>query len=211
MDQAKYNKILDSILKDPVHPRLRPVHFSEDGATFGWSGTLVLGDFGQHAGIITAAHSFSLGRNRKQLFYQVLQPYSNNFHAIGRVTQVNNRDVAICYPGPATPIEGFSSYQSVSTEEITVTPYAQTYSDCVLLTTGEKIPVLGHIITQSGEEHFVLQYNSYDGESGSGCLRDDDGLYVIRGSIPLDEQLRSLWQVPCSMSRVTLAAGIQLH
>ncbi|MGA2418359.1 MAG: hypothetical protein ABSF55_03925 [Candidatus Staskawiczbacteria bacterium] len=206
-----YLRIMNNLAKRPVHPLFRPVHFTEDMVNFSGSGTLILNRAGQHTGVITAAHLFRLGKVRPRLFYQVLQPFSSVFYPVNSATEILREDVALCRPGLEAPIQGFSLQKCAVDENIEGTPYKASYPDCTHLATGRKIPVLGHIVFQSGETYFVLAYHNFPGESGSGFLRNSDELYVLKGKLALNDSLRDTFKVPKRLDIATLAAGIKVQ
>lgn len=207
---AGYMSISQRLQETPVHPLFRAVHLSEKG-TWRGSGTLILDRAGNHTGVATASHLFPIGREKEYLFYRTLQPRSPAEFPLFNARQATKEDVAICTPGMATRIGGFSHHQGgrwKNPKELLATK--QSYPDCVCLATGEKVPVIGHF-EEAQEYYYILQYHSYPGESGAGFLRSDNELYVLASGIDVDDALRKFLDIPATFTRVTLAAAIRIE
>ncbi len=180
---------LAQVLPEPVRRGVIPVHifFYE---CFHGCGTLVLGPNGEHRNIITAAHLFSNG-SQGIYFYKILQPLTQELFPIQVAKGLPSlkEDLAICRPGnQITPIFGFSQYRPGKVEggmNGMFTNYLDPLPYAIHILSGEKIPVVGVIIKETGERYFVLAKKSFPGESGLGFLEPehDNALYVLKGSV----------------------------
>lgn len=208
-----YARWTSKIMPYPIHPLFRPVDFSENQHNPMGLGTLILDGLGRHRGIVTAAHLFKKGVNYQQLFYRVLQPFDSHSYSIARAYEVQKEDVVMCLPGPPTPITGFSNQLGViGNQEMTTCKV--NCPECILLSTGEKFPVLGHVtFTATQEQYFVIQYQCHAGESGAAFLRPESSndLYILKGKLHLltDEQ-REVFGIPVNFTHVSLAAGVTI-
>jgi len=211
--QYGYNQILKNLVKNPpTHPKFRAVHLWEEGKSLRGSGTLILNDQGQHTGVVTASHLFNPKNKAAPIFYQVLQPYSTMMHPIAEAKSVIKEDAVLCIPGNPMPIGGFSPHEGgVWSSERDITPCKVSLPRCTLLATGEKIPVLGHVQEKAtGYFYYVLQYHSYPGQSGLGCIKAENELYVFCSGIPIEKEFRKCFGISRSMRRITLAAAVRV-
>ncbi|MSU54657.1 MAG: hypothetical protein EXS48_02355 [Candidatus Staskawiczbacteria bacterium] len=101
--------------------------------------------------------------------------------------------MAICIPGPETLITGFSNYKSGfhGLEEFSVRPMKQPLLVTKSLATGEELSMIGVITDSLGGNYFVLDRESFPGESGSGLLGIHNcDLFVLKGGFPVSEDIK---------------------
>ncbi len=216
---SNYELLLNRLEKNPIHPLFRAVHLFSADSKWVASGTLVLSKNGQHRGIFTVSHLFANNSPQMRIFYQVLQPYSPVTYSIGEVNEVfgyqTGGDVALCIPGPAQIVGGFSRHLKDPTNPTgslkkSFTVEKQPHPDCISLTTNKVVPVLG--VAKDGlDGYYVLQYQSCPGESGTGFIKSPNEIYVLSTRAKLEIENRKLFNIPEDITEVTFATSICIN
>jgi hypothetical protein len=220
--QNRYDYLLTHVVINNVHPLLRPVHFSI-GDKFAAAGTLVLKPDLTPYEIITAAHLFSETQPGSDYYdYHVLghNGFTQNGH-LSRVvldsirssdTPEGIQDIAVCYIGEPGLISRTSKVM-VSAE----VPFKSDYTilridpiEVTSITTGEKYVIPGLLVNTAKVPLSVMLYENVNGESGSGFWGNDGRLYVLSGSIMVNEKLRKELKIPENFRYVTVCSGVNI-
>ncbi|MDO8561456.1 MAG: hypothetical protein Q7S05_01375 [bacterium] len=220
-----YRALLSRLSLRIIHPYLRPVHIflqtNENAWDWKGSGTLLLDSRGKPYRIITVGHIFGKNYPTGYHWYQVMVPRENVVHEIAEAqpwfgktmeSKKIEEDVAILTPGPKRLISAFSSHRGGTANEerqVVMRPLSvMLKKDLTSLLTGERVPILGEGWIINGNGFFVLGYESFPGESGSGFINDQGGLYILSGFSPVDKEILKTLPESKRYRRVSFASAV---
>ncbi len=185
--------ILGKLTRQPIKSRFTPVliYYSlegEKGALLG-SGSLFVGTEGEQ--IITSEHLFRKELGDKICAFRTLRPLE--MQVTRGITKVLHRgvelkpgerpDVVILKTGEVRLIPFYSDRTlDVPKENVRITKLNE-IKKVTSLISGKQARVIA--IAQStydaGAQYVLLEYSSISGESGTGFIDENDGLYVLKG------------------------------
>ena len=186
--------ILGKASRNPVSSRFTPVLIfrlekgNRDLGHFAGSGSRFMGRNGEQ--IVTSEHLFPHGSGEQLYAYRPLRSGNDVVYGIEKVMNTGSAvsrgmmaDVIMLKTGDAKPIFGFSVHTHENTtskavvSSFTKAPYLKS------LVTGEEVRMLGKttdpLETKAG--YLLIDYDSIDGESGTGFVDKDDNIYVLKG------------------------------
>lgn len=210
--------ILQKLSKTKTASYCTPVHIFR-GNIFAGSGTLVEMSV-RGPRIVTSAHLFERASGTNLYFYRELQPHGNERKPIASIESIEGAtqfkdevDIALCVPGPARPIVGFSSFRSGQFETYQNEKWI-TLSDHILircLTTGEQTYCVGQM--ERMPAYFLLSYDSLPGESGTGFVSEKDELFVWKGRIMerIDADMRRQFRLPAAVKQLGFGVRVSIR
>lgn len=167
------------------------------------SGTLYEGKKGSQ--IVTAEHLFRKELGAKIFAFRKLRPLEEIVsHGIQEVLDFGTAlggpgqtpDVVILRVGRAASVNGFSSQTLMPTTlRMSVTRFNSPHRFIRSLVSGERVPIIGvaRILEGGDVPYYIGDHRSIPGESGTGFIDQEEGLYVLKGQIvPSEEEWRFL-------------------
>jgi hypothetical protein len=166
------------------------------------SGSFFVGKSGQQ--VITAEHLLYKEQGIVHFGFRKLRPLEidvthgiASIVATGSVLSLNKKthpDVVLLRVGDLTPVQCYSEYNigMSGLTGSTVEKYEKPISVRSLVS-GQKFNIFGYIDdalkeNNDGSRYLILDKFSVSGESGTGFVDDEDCLYVLKGSMTLDEE-----------------------
>jgi hypothetical protein len=221
--QKRYDYLMSHVVKENVHPLLRPIRLSV-GELASACGTLVLRSDMKPGYIVTANHIFPETQPGSDYYdYHVYGPkgFTDHGHISSVVldsfrgddTPEGINDVAICNIGDPSLISRVSKVR-VSAENPIQGEFHVLKMDhvaVVSITTGEKFYLVAEAVNVHKANFFVMLYESVNGESGSGFWDEGGGrLYILSGNIVVDSSLRETLSIPIGFKHVAMMSGTKI-
>lgn len=226
-NQVKYEGLMKRLSPTSVCPGIKPVHiFREvDGKKYlhATGGQMI-----KDGSILTCGHAFWNTPNEPKVpwkfYYQILQPYKEGFYPIGSLRKIDvietntiqaSRDVITCQPGEVRSIEPFQDPGEVVSGKTTTFDSYREYSEKISVkstVTGESFNILGEAKIIGGPWFYVLDYASFQGESGTVFVADNNKtLYILSQSVLTNPELQEAFKLDKSKSGLTLCSSVSIN
>jgi len=224
--EASYNDLLRRIAPTNVYPGIVPVHIfrKQDGVMrFHCSGGLL-----EDGTILTCAHSFwnVQGKNRKpwEYHFRVLQPVPGKLQPINRLLPVDislieaspaTHDFIKCSPGLSKIIDPLEPVETVIQGGNLRFDYYHPIQGMIgvkSIVTGESAHIIGRIKHTGGPEFYILDYDSFQGESGTPFVDPvDRKVYIVSRSMKLGGVERQVFKLSPLFTGVSFCSAVRLR
>ncbi len=220
-----YTRLMSKISKSNTCPGITPVHIWKIKNTniFLCSGGLVNssvdGPF-----ILTCSHAFWKTESNNEpcyYYYQILQPFDSTVFPINSLRKLENpkqgtknveSDVIVCIPGTkrlVPAIDGTERNAVGSPEKMTFRKLDKKPIKSTV--TGEMNYDLGIARLENGLVFSVIDYNAFEGESGTIFSGADNCLYILSRVITITSEISKIFDVPTNHEAISLCSVIKIN
>ena len=220
----EYRDLISRISPTNVLEGFTPVHIwsEKDGRTnYHCTGGLFTDEVDKKDYILTCGHAFWRGVHDKKparYYYQILQPFSTTFYPIRAIKAIERvdssatnatKDVLVCIPGPSEVIAPIEHYeQNDGYRELSIRfnsdPHFSTYSTV----TGEAVQYVGAGRLENGVVLAILDYPSFEGESGTIFAGKDQQVYILSRTI--EEKIQKALKLPRNHRKVAMCSMVRI-
>ena len=224
--EEEYLELRSRFSSTNVCDGITPVHIwrEEDGVTnHHCTGGLFTDVDDNKQYILTCGHAFwKLTGNEKprRYYYQIIQPYDPTLHPISAVQQIERlelgvtnatKDVAVCIPGESAliaPLENVEQGDGYKPLRMTFRKEASIVARSTV--TGQSVDYVGAAKLDNGIILAVIDYSSFEGESGTLFKGKDDQIYILSRTIPVSGITARVFNFSGTHNKVSLCSMVRL-
>jgi hypothetical protein len=224
--EDEYLGLIARISPTNVRAGVIPVHIwsEKNGATNHLcTGGLFTDKADQKTYVLTCGHAFwntTDDKEPQRYYYQILQPYNKRLYPISRVVQVErveqnavsaSKDVLVCIPGESSVIAPINnSEQGDGYRDIKVKFSKEKRITAFSTVTGQPVEYVGIVKMEDGIILAVLDYPSFEGESGTLFAGLNNQIYILSRTIPVTDLVAKTFDIPLEHRKVSLCSMVTL-